>query len=112
MGGVRYATAKPDACDDSFGRRTPEADGTPLGAGRSSLAFSQTLTGLPQGTYYYCAIASNESGKAFGEVLTAVVKTGGGSGGGCQVDPSGTGGSLAWLGVLLLLVAVRRRRTA
>ena len=42
-----------------------------LGAGSGAVAYAQALTGLtPNTTYYYCAIASNAVGTAFGAVLS------------------------------------------
>ncbi len=70
-GWFRYATSSPGACNDSFGTRAPAAGGSSLGAGTSTVAFSQGITGLTPGTtYYYCAIDSNAVGTSLGSVLT------------------------------------------
>ena len=70
-GWFRYATASPGTCNDSFGIRAPSSGGSPLGSGTSNVAFSEGITGLTPGTtYYYCAIAQNSVGIAFGAVLT------------------------------------------
>jgi YHS domain-containing protein len=68
-GWFRYATASPGTCNDSFGTRVPSSGGAALGAGLSSVAFSQAATGLAPGTtYYFCAVASNPEGTSFGTV--------------------------------------------
>ncbi len=70
-GWFRIDTADPGACNDAFGARAPAAGGSSLGAGTSSAAFSEDVTGLSPGTtYHYCAIAENAAGKRFGELLT------------------------------------------
>ena len=69
-GWFRYATASPGTCNDSFGTRTPSMGGSSLGAGNGAVSFSQAATGLTPGTtYYFCAIAQNSVGTAFGSVL-------------------------------------------
>ena len=63
----RFSTTNPGSCNDTFGTRVPATGGTDLGAGNASVAFTQALTGLTQGTtYYYCALGSNSAGTAFG----------------------------------------------
>ncbi|MBE7451667.1 MAG: hypothetical protein HS111_23080 [Kofleriaceae bacterium] len=70
-GWFRYATTNPGTCNDSFGSRAPVSGGSNLGAGSSAQAFAQAVGSLsPDTTYYYCAIASNSEGTAFGAVLS------------------------------------------
>jgi phosphodiesterase/alkaline phosphatase D-like protein len=72
-GWFRYDTTTPGACDDSFGTRVPATGGAALGSGTAAVTFSQTVTGLqPNTTYYYCAIAQNGAGTAFGAVMSFV----------------------------------------
>jgi hypothetical protein len=69
-GWFRYSTTNPGNCTDSFGTRTPATGGTDLGSSNSGVAFTASLASLsPSTTYYYCAIASNGVGTAFGSVL-------------------------------------------
>ncbi|MEZ4306767.1 MAG: MYXO-CTERM sorting domain-containing protein [Polyangiaceae bacterium] len=68
-GWFRYATASPGTCNDSFGTRAPAAAGASLGSGNGFVNYNQGITGLVAGTtYYYCAIAENSAGVAFGGV--------------------------------------------
>ncbi|HMF41847.1 MAG TPA: hypothetical protein VKQ32_14315 [Polyangia bacterium] len=68
-GWFRYSNTNPGLCSDTFGTRIPATGGTDLGAGNASVPFSQNLTGLsPNVTYYYCAIASNSQGIAYGSL--------------------------------------------
>ncbi|MGQ0505986.1 MAG: putative Ig domain-containing protein [Myxococcaceae bacterium] len=70
-GWFRYSTANPGTCNDTFGTRSPGAGGTALGAGTSAVAFNNVAAGLtPGATYFFCAIASNSQGTAFGSVLS------------------------------------------
>ncbi|MDP3233571.1 MAG: hypothetical protein Q8N26_12400 [Myxococcales bacterium] len=70
-GWFRYATTSPGTCDDTFGTRFPASSGSNLGAGSISTTYSQFVTGLSSSTtYYYCAIAQNSEGTAFGTVQT------------------------------------------
>ncbi|HEX2879600.1 MAG TPA: hypothetical protein VHO25_08680, partial [Polyangiaceae bacterium] len=71
-GWFRYSTTDPVTCNDSFGTRAPVSGGTALGAGVTSVAFSQPLSNvlLPATTYYFCAITENSAGKTFGSVLS------------------------------------------
>jgi hypothetical protein len=70
-GWFRYSTVHPGAANDSFGTRAPASSGTALGSGSSPVAYSQGISGLIAGTtYYYCAIAQNAEGLAFGTVLS------------------------------------------
>jgi hypothetical protein len=67
----RYSTTNPGTCNDTFGTRAPTSSGVSLGAGATSVAFAQPITGLSPGvTYYYCAIASNTYGTGLGGVLS------------------------------------------
>ncbi|HRI53527.1 MAG TPA: hypothetical protein PLW65_25455, partial [Pseudomonadota bacterium] len=76
-GWFRYGTTKPESCSDSFGSRAPAGDGQELGAGITKVAFSVALSGLTPGrTYYYCAIASNQQGTTYGELLSLVPGSG------------------------------------
>src|SRR3989338_1716216 len=68
-GWFRYRTSSPGSCNDSFGTRVPSSGGTSLGSGTSGVNFSRAISGLVQNTtYYYCAIAENAGGKAYGAV--------------------------------------------
>jgi MYXO-CTERM domain-containing protein len=113
IGWFRVDTVDPGDCNDTFGTRAPAADGTALGAVSEDVPFSQDVS-LPAGTYYFCAIASNDTGTAFGEVLTFSIAAGEprpedpGGGCGCRVG-SGQSGSMVSL-IALLLLALRRRR--
>ncbi|HMV67202.1 MAG TPA: hypothetical protein PKA64_10155, partial [Myxococcota bacterium] len=72
-GWFRYSTVSPGTCNDTFGTRAPTTGGTALGAGNSSVAYTETITGLtPGATYYYCAIAQNSVDKAWGSVVTFI----------------------------------------
>ncbi len=72
-GWFRYATTTPGSCNDSFGTRTPATGGSALGSGTSTVNFSQPVTGLTSGTtYYYCPIAQNSVGTAFGGVQSFI----------------------------------------
>jgi len=69
IGWFRYSDTKPTACDDQFGTRVPAMDGTNLGAGMASQPFSLAVSGLKAATkYFYCAVASNLGGAAFGSI--------------------------------------------
>ncbi len=114
----RYDTAAPAACDDTFGARFPESGGTVVGDGTSRVAYSETLSELAPGTYYFCAIAESAAGMGFGEVLSFVVE-------GppsdeepppeedcsCSTPGAGDAGNPSkWLVALCALGLVRRRR--
>ena len=72
-GWFRYSTISPGTCNDTFGTRAPTLAGTSLGAGNSSVAFSEVITGLtPGATYYFCAISQNSVEKAWGSVTSFV----------------------------------------
>lgn len=65
-GWFRYSTISPGTCNDTFGTKLPLAP-VALGSGNAPVAYSTSATGLSSGTtYYYCAIASNADGTAFG----------------------------------------------
>ncbi|MFO0572609.1 MAG: hypothetical protein U1A78_01280 [Polyangia bacterium] len=69
----RYSTASPGTCNDTFGTRAPSMGGSSLGAGSGGVSFSQAISGLtPATTYYFCAIASNSLGTAWGTVQTFI----------------------------------------
>ncbi|HZV69210.1 MAG TPA: DUF1566 domain-containing protein [Saprospiraceae bacterium] len=75
-GWFRYSTTNPGSPNDSFGTRTPASGGTSLGSGSSPVPYSEPITGLLQATtYYYCAIASNSTGTAFGSLQTFIIPT-------------------------------------
>ncbi len=75
-GWFRYSATSPGSCNDTFGTRVPATGGTDLGAGNTGLPFTQALTGLTPGTtYYYCAIASNSAGTAYGGLTSFVTPT-------------------------------------
>ena len=70
-GYFRYSPFDPGGCNDSFGTRFPAAGGTALGSGQTTASFSQTVTTLLPGvTYFFCAIASNSVGTAYGAVMS------------------------------------------
>jgi hypothetical protein len=70
-GWFRYDTTMPTVCSDSFGTRAPATGGTDLGAGTTATPYTAALTNLePNLTYYYCAIASNSGGAAFGNIMS------------------------------------------
>ncbi|MEO7539083.1 MAG: hypothetical protein ABIV21_03585 [Pyrinomonadaceae bacterium] len=65
----RYSSVNPGTCSDTFGTRAPASGGSALGTGTQPVAYSQSITGLTLGTtYFYCAIAQNSLGTAFGTV--------------------------------------------
>src|SRR5690606_31009813 len=73
-GWFRYSTTNPGSCNDTFGPRVPTTGGTDLGTGSVAVPYSITVTGLTSGTtYYYCAIVSNGSGDAFGDIFSFTV---------------------------------------
>ena len=92
-------------------------DDEALGDGREEVPFTQQAF-LSAGTYYYCAIGSNEAGLGFGEIKKFVVPeevedpgSGGGDGGcGCRVSSERSGSTLALSFAALLLLALGRRR--
>jgi hypothetical protein len=71
VGWFRFATADPGSCNDSFGFRAPQTGGLQLGEGTTAVPYAQALGDLqPGATYYYCALASNQVGTSFGELMT------------------------------------------
>src|SRR6185369_2271454 len=75
-GWFRYSATFPGSCSDTFGTRVPATGGVNLGSSNSSVALSQAITGLAQGTtYYFCAIASNSAGTALGSLPSFVTPT-------------------------------------
>ncbi|MBK7393702.1 MAG: hypothetical protein IPI64_10450 [Chloracidobacterium sp.] len=72
-GYYRYSASDPGTCSDSFGTRVPSSSGSDsiLGSGSAPVAYAFAVSGLtPATTYYYCAVARNSVGTAFGAVLT------------------------------------------
>lgn len=75
FGWFRYSSTNPSSCNDTFGTRTPSAGTGPagylLGSGSQEIGYQIIVSGLtPNTTYYFCAIASNTGGAAFGSVLS------------------------------------------
>jgi hypothetical protein len=69
-GWFRYSTVDPGTCDDSFGTRIPAVSGgTALGSGSAPVAYDEAPT------YYFCGIAENSEGKAYGSVLSFTTLT-------------------------------------
>ena len=67
----RYSTTDPGTCDDNFGTRLPASGGLSLGSGSSEVSYSYPISGLtPQEVYYFCAIAENSNGTAYGSILS------------------------------------------
>jgi MYXO-CTERM domain-containing protein len=72
----RFSTSSPGTCNDTFGTRAPAMGGVTLGAGNSTVSFSQAITGLTANTtYYYCALAQNSVGSSWGVVQTFTTPT-------------------------------------
>ena len=70
-GWFRYSAVDPVTCNDSFGTRVPVLGGTNLGAGSANVPYLQNISSLSSSTtYYFCAIASNAGGTAFGGVFS------------------------------------------
>jgi MYXO-CTERM domain-containing protein len=122
IGWFRYGSDDPGSCNDEYGTRVPAADGTALGDGKVNVPFTEALDDLAPGTYYLCAVASNEAGTAVGGALQFVVVDDGvdapkaepaeDTGCGCRVVGSRSDDEpLLGLGMLLLLAfGLRRRR--
>lgn len=69
-GWFRYSSVDPGACDNVFGTRAPAGFNFSLGSGNSPVQYSIGVGSLlPATTYYYCAIASNTAGMAFGSIV-------------------------------------------
>jgi hypothetical protein len=87
-GWFRYGTGNPGTCNDTFGTRVPVSGGTALGAGSTAVAYAHAVSGLtPQTTYYFCAIAENGTGKAFGSVLPFTTTAAGGCTSNAECSP-------------------------
>jgi hypothetical protein len=75
-GWFRYGTVNPGTCNHTFGPRAPASGGTDLGSGSSPVSYSRAITGLTAGkTYYFCAVAENSIGAAFGGVRSFTTLT-------------------------------------
>ncbi len=67
----RYHTADPGTCNDTFGTRAPFTGSSNIGSGAVDVPFSQAIVGLAPGvTIFFCAIAQNQYGLRFGQVLS------------------------------------------
>ncbi|HNN92554.1 MAG TPA: hypothetical protein PKI03_09810, partial [Pseudomonadota bacterium] len=72
----RYSTASPGTCNDTFGTRAPAMGGVSIGAGNTTVPFSQAITGLTANTtYYFCALGQNSVGTAWGAVQSFTTPT-------------------------------------
>ncbi len=58
-----------EACSDAWGTRWPASGDVELGSGREDVAWEQAVSGLGEGTWYVCAMASSRGGTAAGEVV-------------------------------------------
>ena len=68
--GSATRTTNPGTCNDAFGTRVPATGAQDLGLELQRVALHAVRTGLsPTTTYYYCAIAQNSLGTAFGAVI-------------------------------------------
>ena len=112
VGWFRYTTQKPEKCDDTFGTRMPSADGTNLGSLNSEKPFSEELTALAPGTYYYCAIAASDAGTAFGEFEKFEVGGDDGKSPKCGCASGDPTPSALPVAALVALGLLRRRRAA
>ena len=71
QGWFRYGRAEAESCSDTFGTRLPLSGSIALGNGELPVDFGLQATGLsPNARYHYCAVASNEGGTAFGELVS------------------------------------------
>jgi MYXO-CTERM domain-containing protein len=104
-----HGTNRPEACGDDFGERTAEADDANVGAGRAVVAVAQSVSPWGEGTHYFCAVASNQAGTAYGEVLSTSAPKVAETGCGCRTAGEGTA---LWLLPVLALLLRRRRRIA
>ena len=98
-GWYRYSTTNPGTCSDSFGTRAPVAGGDALGAGTSSVAYSEGVTSLTANTtYYVCAIASNGGGTGVGSVqsFTTLPNVPSAPSSASASNVSGTENSITW----------------
>jgi MYXO-CTERM domain-containing protein len=117
----RIDTTHPASCNDKFGTRVPDMDGTAIGTDRQDVPFSEALTGLVAHTYYVCAIGSSSAGVAFGEVAVFEMKEGitdppppppPSSDCGCRMVSNQNDSGMAAVAALMLLALRRRRRAA
>ncbi len=98
-GWYRYSTTNPGTCTDAFGTRAPVSSGDALGAGTSSVAYNEGITGLTANTaYYVCAIASNAGGTGVGNVqsFTTLPNVPSAPTGASASNVSGTENSVSW----------------
>ena len=67
----RYAITNPGTCNNTFGSLAPTTGSYGVGSGTSAVTYDEPITGLsPSTIYYFCAIANNAEGTAFGSILT------------------------------------------
>ena len=90
----------------------PTADGTNLGSLNSEKPFSEELTALAPGTYYYCAIAASDAGTAFGEFQKFEVGGDDGTSPKCGCASGDPTPSALPVAALVALGLLRRRRAA
>ncbi len=116
----RISQKDPGGCDAIFGRRVPDTGATKVGAGRTDTPFTETVDELAPGTWFVCAVAANEAGAAFGEVVTFVVPEVDDDDDdddtdpscGCAVPSGGAGPGSLWPLAFVATMAGRRRRSS
>jgi MYXO-CTERM domain-containing protein len=107
-GWFQYDKTNPGQCHENFGTRTRIF---PLGNGGDDQQFSETVSTLEAGTYYYCAIAFTTAGTSHGEIQTFDVGGGSGGGaGGCSCATAPQGSVLVLFGIVGFAFFARRRR--